>query len=177
MLSRIITLQFNTVTGQFDDEVVREFIKDKEVLLIRDHFFIKNETPYLTLVISYNMPQQPMATVVADKYGKVQKRDESWREILEDGDMPLFNSLRDWRNEQGKKEGLPPYIMFTNRQLATIAKQRPQSSAKLAEIEGIGKAKVEKYGKEILTIVASPQKEKAGEDGLITKEEKADADK
>ena len=50
MLARVITLRFDSVIGSFDDGPLREFLKDKEVLSIRDHFFVKNEVPYLTVL-------------------------------------------------------------------------------------------------------------------------------
>ena len=51
-----------------------------------------------------------------------------------------------------EQEGLPPYILFTNEQLAQIVKRRPQSLPDLMKIDGVGKAKVEKYGNDILNI-------------------------
>jgi hypothetical protein len=51
MLLHIITLKFNSVLERFDDTELKEFIKDKEVLSVKDYFFTKNETPYLALVI------------------------------------------------------------------------------------------------------------------------------
>ena len=54
-----------------------------------------------------------------------------------------------------KKEGIPPYIICNNVQLARIVVKRPSSLNALQEIEGIGKSKIEKYGKEILQIIAS----------------------
>jgi ATP-dependent DNA helicase RecQ len=81
-------------------------------------------------------------------------KNESWRELVKTEDVPLFNALRDWRSERCKRDGLPPYIICTNRQLAMIVNTRPESFAKLAQIDGIGKAKVEKYGAEILAVLA-----------------------
>jgi ATP-dependent DNA helicase RecQ len=46
MFVRVITLRFAPVSGIFDDSPLRDFLKDKEVLSIRDHFFIKHEVPY-----------------------------------------------------------------------------------------------------------------------------------
>ncbi len=60
--------------------------------------------------------------------------------------MPLFNALRDWRAERSKRDGVPPYLICTNKQLVAMIKARPRSLGKLGEIEGIGKAKLEKYG-------------------------------
>ena len=44
------------------------------------------------------------------------QRDESWRESLAKEDWPLFNTLRDWRAECAKAEGIPPYVICNNRQ-------------------------------------------------------------
>jgi superfamily II DNA helicase RecQ len=41
--------------------------------------------------------------------------------------MPLFNQLREWRRERCKRDGVPPYIVCTNKQLAQMAVQRPQT--------------------------------------------------
>ena len=40
MLARVITLRFDPVLSSFDDGPLRDFLKDKEVLSIRDHFFV-----------------------------------------------------------------------------------------------------------------------------------------
>lgn len=66
--------------------------------------------------------------------------------------MGLFNLFREWRSKRSRKEGVPPYVLFNNNQLAQIVIKRPQSLAELSKIEGIGKAKLEKYGQEILEI-------------------------
>lgn len=66
MFVRVMTLRFDAVIGSFDDSPLRDFLKDKEVLSIRDHFFIKNEVPYLVVLITYaaQRPEAP-ATVGA----------------------------------------------------------------------------------------------------------------
>ncbi len=53
MFVRIFTVKFHVATECFDDQEVQEFIKDKEVLSIREHFFVKHETPYLVLIVTY----------------------------------------------------------------------------------------------------------------------------
>jgi ATP-dependent DNA helicase RecQ len=79
----------------FDDAPLRDFIKDKEVLSIRDHFFVKNEVPYLAVIINYR--PQPIVAAPAPKAGERGKSDESWRALIAEADVPLFNALRDWR--------------------------------------------------------------------------------
>jgi len=148
MLVKIISVTFNSAYGGFDDTELRNFIKDIEVISITDHMFVRNEIPYLTLIVKYF----PLRREANPKLAPQGKRDEPWRQNLSETDMGLFNLLRDWRSKQSKKEGLPPYVLFTNKELAQIVKDRPQSLADLAKIDGIGKAKIEKYGTAILDI-------------------------
>ena len=68
-------------------------------------------------------------------------------------ELPLFNTLRDWRAERSKRDGVAPYVVCTNRQFAAMVHTRPQSLSGLAEIEGFGKAKLDKYGQENLGLL------------------------
>ncbi len=45
-----------------------------------------------------------------------------------------------------------PYVVLTNQQIADIVKRRPQTLSDLVKIDGIGKNRVDKYGKDILSI-------------------------
>ena len=154
MLIRVITLRFSIAMDGFDDTLLTEFIKDKSVISLREHFFIRNETPYLVVLVVYDPVQEAVpGHATGSEAGKRKKRDESWRALLQDRDMPLFDSLRSWRSERCKKEGVPPYVICNNKQLANIVKACPQSIAALMRIDGMGKIKAEKYGQEILALL------------------------
>ena len=151
--SKIFTLPFRPCTGRFDDESFGDFVKDKEVLEVSDYFFEYDRIPHLALVVKYKMPSLEggrAGRVVAGKGG------EDWRKLLDDESMPLFNTLRQWRSEESKKDGIPPYVILSNRQLAEICRRRPRSGYDLMKVEGVGKAKVEKYRERILECVSSP---------------------
>lgn len=155
---RVFTLKFNSALGGFNDGEMRDFLKDKEVLSVRDHFFVKDEVPYLVVVVTYNLVRPEMEPSSPSKRSERDRRDE-WRALLEEADWPLFNTLRDWRNRKAREEELPTYIICTNRQLAEIAHRRPASLSKRATIEGLGKAKLERYGAMLLQIVESNEAE------------------
>jgi len=152
MMMRVFTLRFSPVMDGFDDNAVVEFLRDKTVLSLKEHFFIRNETPYLAIVITYDIAPEDSPAKSTGK-AKGRKRDESWRELLQDTDMPIFNTLRDWRSERCKKDGVPPYVVCNNKQLAQIAISRPQSLATLMQVDGFGKAKADKYGSDILGVL------------------------
>ncbi len=71
-----------------------------------------------------------------------------------DRDEQLFEALRSWRAERARNLGQPAYCVFTDATLTAIAEQRPESVAALVKIPGIGKAKLDKYGDEVLALVA-----------------------
>lgn len=145
MLLRTITLKFNSVTERFDEDELQGFVKDKEILAVREHFFIKHATPYLVVFITYLPGNRDMA------HGK--KQHGYWKDLLAGDQAALFDTLRSWRAERAKQEGVPPYIICNNRQLAQITATRPSTLADLANVQGIGKAKIEKYGRELLTLL------------------------
>lgn len=143
-----MSLSFDSAFGGFRDDQIREFLKDKELISSQEHFFVRNDIPYLTFVLKY-FPHRAEADPKLNPKGE---RNEAWRSLLSEKDMGLFNLLRDWRSKRARKEGLPPYILLTNQQLAVVVKKRPQSISELMQIDGIGKAKAEKYGQDILEI-------------------------
>ncbi|CAN5576790.1 ATP-dependent DNA helicase UvrD2 [soil metagenome] len=65
-------------------------------------------------------------------------------------DTPAARALRSWRLERAKKDGVPAFVVFNDRTLEAIAEDLPGSLAELVELPGIGPAKIERYGDEIL---------------------------
>jgi ATP-dependent DNA helicase RecQ len=70
-------------------------------------------------------------------------------------DLPLFQALREMRARLAKAQNLPAYVIFHDSTLRLIAEQRPGSMRELARIGGIGAAKLERYGAEVLEVVAA----------------------
>ncbi len=149
MLTKIFTIRFSEAKDCFDDTELRDFIKNKEVLSLREHFFQRHEIPYLTVMVNYNLQ-----SVVQPQTDGKKEHDESWRELLKPEDMPLFNAMRDWRNETSRRRGIAPYIICTNKQLAEIVQKRVANKNQLAQIEGIGKAKIENFGDDIVALMS-----------------------
>ena len=75
----------------FDDGPLQEFLKSKEVHAIRDHFFVRDGTPYLAVLVTYGLR---LAATPVEPPEKAQGRDHSWRSQVSEADLPLFNALR-----------------------------------------------------------------------------------
>jgi superfamily II DNA helicase RecQ len=67
---------------------------------------------------------------------------------------PDAQRLREWRLERAKADEVPPYVVFHDSVLHAIAAARPGTLGELARISGVGPAKLERYGEEVLATVA-----------------------
>jgi ATP-dependent DNA helicase RecQ len=66
----------------------------------------------------------------------------------------LWEALRAWRLEEARRQDLPPYVIFHDSTLTEVARRRPGSLAALAEIPGVGRSKLERYGEVVIGVVA-----------------------
>ena len=70
-------------------------------------------------------------------------------------DSPLVARLRQWRSAKAREQGVPAYVILHDRTLLEIAALLPGSPRALLTVPGIGLAKVQRYGDELLALVAS----------------------
>jgi ATP-dependent DNA helicase RecQ len=73
---------------------------------------------------------------------------------LDSAARALWDALRAWRLEEARRQELPPYVIFHDSTLTEVARRRPVSLTALAEIPGVGRSKLERYGSAVIAIVA-----------------------
>jgi DNA helicase-2/ATP-dependent DNA helicase PcrA len=72
---------------------------------------------------------------------------------ISEANAGLYNILKAWRLEQARADKVPAYVVFTNQTLEELSSVRPGTVAELLAINGIGPAKVDRYGDQILAII------------------------
>jgi ATP-dependent DNA helicase RecQ len=72
---------------------------------------------------------------------------------LSEAEAALLADLKRWRLEQARQQGVPPYVVFHDRTLIEIASRRPTSLEDLATVGGVGRAKLERYGPDLLAML------------------------
>lgn len=72
----------------------------------------------------------------------------------------LFETLRKLRYEISKEESVPAYVIFSDAALRQMETERPTSDQELLAIDGVGKAKLEKYGDLFIKAIIAFQKSK-----------------
>ena len=70
-------------------------------------------------------------------------------------DSVLFEQLRAKRKELADADGVPPYVIFSDRTLKEMATYFPHSSESFETMHGIGQMKVEKYADNFLPIICT----------------------
>ncbi|MGQ0465040.1 MAG: UvrD-helicase domain-containing protein [Sporichthyaceae bacterium] len=89
----------------------------------------------------------PLTDAVARKLGRCP-------DCPSDVDEALLDRLKTWRSERARAASLPTYCVFTDATLLAIAEQVPAQPGELARVPGIGAAKLERYGADVLAICA-----------------------
>ena len=74
---------------------------------------------------------------------------------LDSASEALWVALRAWRLEEARRQELPPYVIFHDATLIEVARRRPASLDALADIPGIGRSKLDRYGAAVLAIAGN----------------------
>ena len=68
-------------------------------------------------------------------------------------DAGLVERLRDWRLDRARSQGVPAYVVFNDRTLEALASLRPSTTEALLAVPGIGPAKLEAYGEDLIELL------------------------
>jgi DNA helicase-2/ATP-dependent DNA helicase PcrA len=89
---------------------------------------------------------KPLLGAIATKLGRCESCPSNM-------DEELFERLRAWRMETARELKVPAYVVFTDATLTAIAEQQPATNSALVAIPGIGAAKLERFGAQVLAVV------------------------
>ena len=68
-------------------------------------------------------------------------------------DQATVEALRAWRLAEARRRAIAPFIVLHDRTLMAIAAARPQSTAQLLDVPGIGPGKAAEYGEAIVSLI------------------------
>jgi len=132
-------------TSSVSDELDR-FLTTHEIDSIDQQVVQSGRDSAWTFCMHY---QNNTATKTAtNRVGKI-----DYREVLEENQFAVYARLRDLRKQLAAQEGVPPYAVFKNEQLAAMVRGCVTTLAAMSEIPGVGTGRVEKYGDAFLNIM------------------------
>jgi ATP-dependent DNA helicase RecQ len=71
------------------------------------------------------------------------------------GSSDLHTALREWRRELSKSTGVPAYVIVHDTTIEALCQRMPRAASDLLDIPGIGEKKAERFGAQILAIIAA----------------------
>jgi ATP-dependent DNA helicase RecQ len=93
---------------------------------------------------------QMRAMIERKKAKSARKRVEPIVESPPDADR--LARLKNWRLEEARKQSVPAYVILHDATLIEIARRQPRDRQQLADIPGIGKTKLDRYGSELIAL-------------------------
>ena len=156
MLYKFLTIPAcDSASGQGE---INAFCASHKIVSVEKHFVPVGVESFWAFCISYVDKNAGVET-----FTKKDKTD--YRYVLNERDFAVYSRLRLLRKTLAERDGIPVYALFTNEQLATMVRNYVKTESDMLRINGIGKARVEKYGKEFLLLLCKEyDKEAAGEE-------------
>lgn len=130
--------------GQSESEL-NAFLSSHRVLSVERQFVAAGADSLWAICVQYFIAG---AAQTPDPKGRV-----DYREILSEADFAIYAKLRNKRKEMATTEGVPPYAIFTNEQMADLVRRRVDSITAMRSVKGVGEARVQKYGEPFLAIL------------------------
>jgi superfamily II DNA helicase RecQ len=127
-----------------EPEELNGFLASHRILCVQSHLVDRDRSPCLVFIVEY-LDQ-------GNKNNSSRQSRIDYREVLSEEDFQVFAKLRDLRKAVSEKEGVPVYAVFTNAQLAQMVESRVKSEQGLADIEGVGQSKIQKYGRPFIDV-------------------------
>ena len=122
------------------EEEANRFLHSHRVMTI-DRQFTPEGGGYWTVFITYqDGTTAATGSATISRSGKV-----DYREVLSPEEFGRFARYRDIRKELATQQGIPAYAVFTDEELAQIARMDEVTVEKIAAIKNVGK-RAEKYG-------------------------------
>jgi len=122
---------------------LNDFLRSHKIVHVDQQFFHTGQGAYWSFCVTY------LGQAGSGQYDRSRPRID-YKEVLNAEDFREFEVLRRIRRDLAQSDGVPPYTVFTNAELAEMVRLKVSSPADLEKISGVGQAKVEKYGKPLL---------------------------
>lgn len=124
--------------GSTGDDDLNGFLRVHRIVSVDRQFVGDGPNSYWSVCVTYIDGAAPPPSASRKRI--------DYRDVLNEEDFAIFAKLRTLRKQLAEREGVPPYALFTNEQLAEFVRNKVDSKQVLSEINGVGEARVAKYG-------------------------------
>ena len=149
-----MALRVFTVPIHDDGTVIEElnaFLRSHKVLTVDRRWVEQGASSFWSLCVDF-LDSTAAATGSSARSGAHRNRVD-YKEVLGAQESTIFAKLRELRKMISQQEAVPVYTVFTNEQLAEMARSRVMTKADMEKIAGVGEVRIEKYGPQFLELM------------------------
>lgn len=146
-----------TDTGILQADLNR-FLTAHKILEMEQKFFQNEKGGCWTFCIRYI---ESAASSQASQFTCKEKID--YKQVLNEQEFAVFSKLRECRKNLAAEDAVPAYAVFTDEELAGIARLPELNVTKLISIKGIGDKKAAKYGERMVALYNQKRREEINE--------------
>ncbi|PZU80907.1 MAG: aldolase [Chryseobacterium sp.] len=143
MKVKVLKIRISEEFQNTDETLVNDFISRYDVMNMSSKL-VQDEINHWSVLIYY---QEKSKQSISNKMSVNSEED------LSDEEKIIYSKLKDWRYEKSKELNQPPYIIFHNTHLMSIAKFKPYNLQDLEQINGLGESKIKRFGSEIIEVL------------------------
>lgn len=143
MKVKVLKIRISDQFQNMDEAILNDYLERYDIIDLNTQL-VQGDINFWSVFINYEEKQiKPTSS----------KTNVNPDEQLSEEETIIYDKLKNWRAEKAKESQLPPYIIFHNAHLVAIAKHKPSNFEDLENVKGLGKAKIEKYGVEIIEVL------------------------
>jgi superfamily II DNA helicase RecQ len=143
MQIKIFTIPAMDAQGMTEE--MNAFLRGVRVLEIKKELVRLDDGTFWSFCITY-LPVNPFPRENVVGGGVNRKEKVDYKQILPEDVFVRFERMRRIRKQLADAEAIPAYAVFTDSELAEIAKSDSLTTSSLKSVPGVGTKKVEKYG-------------------------------
>jgi len=130
-------------------EEMNRFLRGNKILEVQNQLISNENGAYWCFCVRYI---EKAFIPVEEPKGKV-----DYKQVLDEATFKKFSKLREVRKKVAADEGVPAFAVFTDEELAGLAKLETITEKSMYTVKGIGDKKVERFAKYFITEAKSSE--------------------
>jgi len=122
------------------------FLRSKRILQTESNIISNGQGSFWSFCIRY------LEHTSTTKKSFTRREKVDYKEVLDELSFQRFARMREIRKQLSKDEGIPAYAIFTDEELAGLAKIENLTPAEMQTVKGIGEKKVAKYSSHFIPV-------------------------
>jgi len=132
---------------------MNKFLRSKKILEVRENFVSNDNAAYWCFSVRYI--EQQFSPSSENRSKKV-----DYKAVFDEKTFQKFTKLREIRKKVAAEDGIPAFAVFTDEELAGLAKLDSITTKGMLSVKGIGDKKVERFSRYFID--EEPENEKTG---------------